>query len=467
MLTAVLLALIPAALVALFVAIVLRKEILRALPFLVALNGVTLPVAGLSVRLDQLAGILLFGALIAAVALGHRRLVTDRTTIYIGAIALTNVVASALHSPALGYSIAQVFNQLSVWVIYLVVLNYLDSPDELARFTRLFLIAGLLEAVVGICAFVLGALGVPVGGANVDPDNFGLAFGAYGTTVEPNLFGSYCQMFFVAGVGLIWLGRTRGERPPRLLVVVTAVTGLGLFLSFTRGAWLGTAFGLVVLLLLGWRWLGVRVRPLQIVGPIVATLAIGLALWFAPFGVGEFFRYKVANLVNPESESASVRLVAYGLALQHFVEHPWIGSGTYSFAALVAQGADFREFEGWRNLWIGNYVLLALHDTGLIGLGILTALIAGFFRRAARAARRWVAADTPRASVQLALIAAFASLLVSFLTSSGLTLGYPWLLMGMIGAYTRLAPRTAESQSTRGLLTPGLLPSAAPPIPPR
>jgi O-antigen ligase len=445
MLTAVLLALIPAALVSLFLAIAFREKILRALPFLVALNGVAVPVGGLSVRLDQLAGILLFGALIAAVALGHRRLVTDRTTIYIGAVAAVNVVASVLHSPALLYSIGQVLNQLSVWVIYLVVLNYLDSLDELARFTRLFLIAGLIEAAVGICAFLLGALGVPAGGANVDPNDFGLAFGAYGTTVEPNLFGSYCQIFFLAGMGLIWLSRTRGERPSRFLVAVTGVTGLGLFLSFTRGAWLGTAFGLVVLLVLGWRWLGVRVQPAQIIVPIVATVAIGVALWFAPFGIGEFFRYKVANLVNPESQSASVRLVAYGLALQHIVEHPWIGSGTYSFAALVARGADFREFEGWRNLWIGNYVLLALHDTGIIGLGILVALIASFLRHAARAARRWVAADTARARVQIALIAAFASLLVSFLTSSGLTLGYPWLLMGIIGAYTRLAPEESRA----------------------
>jgi len=43
---------------------------------------------------------------------------------------------------------------------------------------------------------------------------------------------------------------------------------------------------------------------------------------------------------------------------------------SHGSAPLTAEGVDFQRFENWRNLWIGNYVLLAVHDTGVVGLGL-------------------------------------------------------------------------------------------------
>ena len=66
--------------------------------------------------------------------------------------------------------------------------------------------------------------------------------------------------------------------------------------------------------------------------------------------------------------------------------HPLVGWGTFTFAPLAAQGTDFQQFENWRNLWIGNFVLLALHDTGAIGLALWGGMLWSVLARGVRAA---------------------------------------------------------------------------------
>ena len=119
--------------------------------------------------------------------------------------------------------------------------------------------------------------------------------------------------------------------------------------------------------------------------------------------------------------------------------HPFIGWGTFTFAPIIAEGADFQRLEGWRNLWIGNYLLLALHDTGAIGLltwlGLFWTILAGGVR-AAFAAR---VTDPLGAARTIALTAAVATLLIPYLATTGFSLGFTWILIGLLGAYRHLA----------------------------
>jgi O-antigen ligase len=151
-----------------------------------------------------------------------------------------------------------------------------------------------------------------------------------------------------------------------------------------------------------------------------------------------------------------LRLVTYAMALQQWLDHPLLGWGTFSFAPLVAQGADFRQFENWRNLWIGNWLLLALHDTGVVGLALWIGLVTSILRRGVRAARRLRPHDRVAAGGVAALTAAVASLLVPFLATNGFSLAYPWLLIGLLGAHCRLAEEAAPATATA--------PAPAPPV---
>ena len=163
-----------------------------------------------------------------------------------------------------------------------------------------------------------------------------------------------------------------------------------------------------------------------------------------PGNAGTLLRFKILNLVNPASQTAIVRILTYTMALQQTLEHPFIGWGTFTFAPLVAQGSDFQQFDNWRNLWIGNYLLLAAHDTGLVGLGLWVGMLGTIVVRSDRD-RALSATDPTSASRILALTAAVATLLVAFLATSGFSLGYSWLILGLLGAYRRVATEEPPS----------------------
>src|SRR4029079_7760854 len=153
----------------------------------------------------------------------------------------------------------------------------------------------------------------------------------------------------------------------------------GLVLSFTRSAWIGAIVGLLSVAAVGHRSLGLRTKHI-LVPPLVGVVIV-IVLLLLPGSAGTFLRFKLVNLVNLESPTAVLRLLTYSIALKQTLLHPIIGLGTYSFAPLLAEGSDFARFEGWRGLWIGNYLLLALHDTGAIGLLLWAGLIWSIIRR--------------------------------------------------------------------------------------
>ena len=419
------------------VAILWQRELHAMSPLAVGLNGVPIVLNGTNVRIEQIIGVVLTMALAVGVLLGQRRLFLDRTAKWLAVVAFLHFLASALYSPARFYSLQQSASLLAVWSLYLVVINYTVDEKSLERFFRVVIASGFLYGGLGIAAFMLGRLGFDVGGANVDA-TAAFPYGAFGTLYEPNIFGSYCAGFFVVAAAMIVLGgigQTRVQGWPWALL---AVAGLGLMLSFTRGAWLGALAALGVVLLTARRYFGVQVRLARLLIPVAVVSLLAVVFWYLPFEGTEFFRYKVRNLFSAQSDNAAVRLLTAGLALEQFSRNPLLGWGTFSFAPLTTEGLPFKEFEGWHALWISNFLLQVLHDTGVVGLvafiGMLWSLLAGGHR----IAHRMLEIDVAFASRHLAVLAAFVGLLVAFLFTTGVTLGYTWMFAGLLGAFARV-----------------------------
>ncbi|AHG88391.1 hypothetical protein J421_0854 [Gemmatirosa kalamazoonensis] len=428
-------------------AVVWRRALLLSLPFLAILNGLALPVGASSLRLDQLAACALVVPLAASLLTGARTPRTDPVVWWLAAILVANVASSVLHSPTLGYSLRQCGNLASVWVMYLLLVQFLDTRADLDAFLRRSLWAAALAGVLGVGAYLLAVAGLPVGGAEVSRsavEHLTNAYGAFGTMVEPNILGSFSGAWLVVAASLLAVSHRAPDVPTRLLRLVSAATAAALVFSFTRAAWLGALVGGGVFALGARRTLGVRVRAARrhaarVAIPVAALAVVVAALWALPSGAGALFRFKLLNLVNLESPTATLRLVTYGLALQQTADHAIVGWGTFTFAPLVAQGSDFQQFENWKNLWIGNWLLLALHDTGVVGAALWIGMLWTALRRGVRAARVARDTDPALAARTLALTAAVASLLVPFLATTGFSLGWPWLLMGLLGAHVRLA----------------------------
>ncbi len=429
-----------------------RRGLLMALPLLVTLNGLSVPVGRSNLRLDQIAACLLAVPLVAPILTGERRLRTDSTVWWLVALLASNVVASALNSPVRTYSFLQCLNLSSTWAIYVLLINFLETREELEAFFHRCVWAALIASSIGIAAYVFAVAGFKVGGAEVSQraaEFFAVGYGAYGTMYEPNIFGSYSAAHTVlAFVLLILAAQLPGTAGGvRLLRWLAALSAAGLVLSFTRAAWLGAVAGLGLFAIAEWKQLRRRLRLSNVLVPLGVALMAAVVVALVPGSAGELLRYKLYNLLNLASPTATFRLVTYSMALQQTLDHLFIGSGTFTFAALAAQGSDFQQYENWRNLWIGNYLVLALHDTGIVGLGLWLAMLASIMKRTVRAIDARTLTDQLMRRRTLALTAAVGSLLVSFLATSGFSLGYSWLLIGLLGAYCRVleAERTATS----------------------
>ena len=308
------------ALVVVFVAIRWRHAVFMALPFLVTLNGLPLAIRGSSVRLDQLAACVLLVPIVAGHVSGTKRLRVDATTLWLAAILATNVVASALNSPARTYSLLQCANLASTWLIYVLLQNFLDTSQDLDRFIERCLWAAGLASAIGIVAFALALGGVSAGGAEVSrgaAEDLTKAFGASGTMVEPNIFGSFTGAMFVLAAGLsMEAHRLRASRTTLSLSRwITALCAIGVVVSFTRSAWLGVLGGLAYVLVLGARASHRRLKRFAM--PIAVGVALGIVLVLLPGPTGAFLRFKLANLVNFESRTATLRLLTYVLAIDH------------------------------------------------------------------------------------------------------------------------------------------------------
>jgi hypothetical protein len=190
--------------------------------------------------------------------------------------------------------------------------------------------------------------------------------------------------------------------------------------------------------------------------PIAVAAAVVAILLVAPGEAGSLLRFKLSNLVNLQSQTAVLRLLTYSMALDQTTAHPIIGWGTFTFAPLAAQGADFQQFENWKNLWIGNFALLALHDTGLIGLALWCGMLWSVVTRGIRAATALRADDFHSSIHTIALVGAVISLLIPFLATTGFSLGYPWLLIGLLGAHARLADQRHEAPAPEPAMSPAM-----------
>jgi O-antigen ligase len=132
------------------------------------------------------------------------------------------------------------------------------------------------------------------------------------------------------------------------------------------------------------------------------------------------------DVLNVQSSSASGRSVIFSAAISDWRHHPIFGLGTGSF--------NFGAASGQPHPWLPNLTLLALHDTGLVGLTILVLLVAAFYLGTASALR----SNGDFTHVVVGAVAGFTSLLVAFQTTTGFWFAYPWIVAAVGIAAARL-----------------------------
>jgi O-antigen ligase len=328
-------------------------------------------------------------------------------------------------------------NILIFWLVFLYA--WLAWPSRWAWST--FSVLLMVQGTVAVLQFALqGPIGLPglkevapdpaASGASVIEASGRRWLRAYGLTPHPNVLGGYLSMMvcFVAGA---WLASPRSWR---WLLAPLSLGAAGIFVSFSRSAWLGLgAAGVYAMALLRpWtrlpalsaaqrrRWMGIAV------GGGFALVVLGVA--FRDLLITRFLR-----LGNPlESASIQERIRDAGQGWMLIRNRPLrgVGTGTYIEALWAWANATGREFPAFQH--VHNVPLLAAAELGvggaLLWLWLVTApWVDGILR----------SRGSPRAAfLDVGMGAAFVVALVVGMTDYFLYLPttlWPALYLGVLG----------------------------------
>ena len=232
-----------------------------------------------------------------------------------------------------------------------------------------------------------------------------------------------------------WIGR-HGNRRWRYgaMAGVTAAALGYVAISEGRAALVGLIVGLAVFC-----WTVLEWRPRWIALLAVLVLAVGIAA-----NTGPFFKAEL-DPENPLDAFTAGRTVVWRQALEHPPARPWLGVGI----ANASHSKELLRFElGGAQVQVKhfhNFLIDAWYETGILGVGLLLALMGAVFVRLARIWRRLSVDDRQRAGVLLAAALAIISAgLLSFSYTSRQFACYLFACLGGLIHFGRLQTSAAS-----------------------
>jgi O-antigen ligase len=192
---------------------------------------------------------------------------------------------------------------------------------------------------------------------------------------------------------------SRVGRHTRWLLPAWAVSLTALAMTYVRGAWLGLAAGVLVIVA------GLGRRGLVVVG---VMLALALALVAGLPGV----RARAATIVDPANDTARDRMAMLEVGLRLSARHPILGIGPGQLKHVYAAEAPPEALRRSTSHVHDTPLQIAL-ERGLPGLAAWLWIFVAFFRRAGTILLRLPADAVADRAVVLGSLAALATFLVA------------------------------------------------------
>ncbi len=217
-------------------------------------------------------------------------------------------------------------------------------------------------------------------GASVVETASGRWLRAYGSLPHPNVLAG----FIVLALLLLGIERIRqigeigeiGERKTRwwnyLFVFVLAI---GLFFTFSRGAWL-VLTGLILVAIIG-RGIGKigQIREIWKIGAVCFSVFVLLCFLYWPIVAT---RWQSSERL--EVKSNTERIAGYQEAWQIIKKNPWLGVGIGNYTVALQKNNPGQP--GWVYQPVHNVPILVLAEIGIIGLiGLISLIIKRGWRR--------------------------------------------------------------------------------------
>lgn len=309
---------------------------------------------------------------------------------------------------------------------FILTSNLITNPKQWRWAVNVFLVAGVVEALVGLASLLVYPFGHNLGvqmHASIGPI-------PYGTFQEGNLFGSHSAAWLLTLFALVMADRQgywTGWRRAGLVVLAIAVG-----LSLARASWLMLVVGASLIWIMQQRTPRQRLFVmtfLLVAAPVILLLAWGLVHSLPDSSFPLVVRLKTFSDLSAD-RTVSARLADWSLAWTDWRERPLMGWGPGSFFAL-------HDILRNKPAWISSLSLRLLHETGLIGsllfVGFLVTLIVPAMHTAQLQSRSY------ERGAMLGLTISYAVLLgVAYQSTDGSWLAASWVHAGLIAAGIRV-----------------------------
>lgn len=398
-----------------------------AMPRYFAMVGTT------KVRPEHLA----VGMVLVAVVLLYKRDRVRPTWIFADALLLTyvalNLFSSTFRSVDPAQTLKWSMQQVLVIAAYFLVRFLAGNEERFRSAVKIMLLVGSIEGIYAALCFYSNIWFGTDFGLDSGQYEYGEIPAIYGTQFESNLLGSYCAACLVLMVVMYF------RKMDRKYLWGIGCTYLGLLVSFSRAALFSAAVALVGLTVYTVVSRATNRATLLKVLAVFLLVSILVGAAVVPMYVQ---RFSTIETSDPMADANTrVRLLTLGVALQHILESPILGSGTSSFQ-LMFDTKEIGFFEEEGSGWISNTEVRLLHDTGVIGLAVFAWFVVYLVIRGIRDARR---SRSPELS---GLLLSSVVYLISFQATEGTLLAFSWVHLGLIATALAIYEKAGAETKT-------------------
>jgi len=357
-------------------------------------------------------------ALLLVVLVYNKPLVRTSLSIYLWALLAMFMVGTLITYQSLGYvPMYTLLNKdLGLLILigsFLTIVFLIRSNRELLYASiRLLLISGFVVNILTLFGYFLTSFwGIDVPLVSYEERSSGLL-------VDPNAYGGYLTVLFIIQLSLI-IGR-QALFSPLLMKANSLLLLLGVFLTFSRSAWLGLVVGLVALL---WFY---RARLGRIALTALPFLLIGGA------GLIFLFSYTLADreVVGLFSRVSTIesrwQLIQTGLQL--WKQSPVFGIGVGRFFEVSPLYLSTQSI-------IHNTYVWLLVETGVVGFAIFILLLLRVTKNLYTAIKRM----PEERGITIGIFGAFVAMLGFMIGIEGLYQRHLWLLFAFSEILYRMA----------------------------
>ncbi|WP_066495988.1 O-antigen ligase family protein [Abyssisolibacter fermentans] len=328
------------------------------------------------------------------------------------------IIISTLLSTDINGSIRDLAIHIISICFMFTMINSIKNKQELNILITIFIMSAVLVSIYGLYQYKIG---IKADSAWVDvANNPDLKTRVYSIFGNPNILAEYLIMALPFSVALFWSSKNMLKKATFL--VTTLILTITLVLTFSRGGWLGFAFGLFIFIII------VEKRLL------LAAIPVGiLSIFLMPASIF----HRLMTITNLSDSSNAYRIKVWSITLD-IIRDNWLTGVGFGYLPFKS---TFVKYIRTMNVYHShNMYLETFSEMGILGILSLIFLIFIVFKYSIIAIKK---SDAYISTLGAGALAAFASILFHGLFENVLYLPRIiitfWIVIGFILTIQKLA----------------------------